>query len=83
MEEIDSAIARHEEEIKALRLQRTNVLERESTMQQEAKFAKRKIKESQASEREMATLIESEKALNEKLDESKNKLNKLKSNFLI
>jgi len=39
MEEIDSAIARHKEEIKTLRLQRTNVLERECTMQQEAKLA--------------------------------------------
>jgi len=39
VEEIDSAIARHEEEIKVLKLQRANVLEKESIMQKEARLA--------------------------------------------
>jgi len=83
VEEIDSAIAKHEEEIKTLRLQRANVLERESIMQKEAKLAIRKVKESRAFEREMAARVENGKVLDEKLAESKGKLNKLKSEFVI
>jgi len=83
VEEIDSAIAKHEEEIKTLRMQRANVLERESIMQKEAKLAIRKVKESQAFEREMAARVENGKVLDEMLAKSKGKLNKLKSEFVI
>jgi len=83
VEEIDSAITKHEEEIKTLRLQRANLLERESIMQKEAKLAIRKVKESQACEQEMDVLVENGKVLDEKLTESKGKLNKLKSEFVI
>jgi len=50
VEEIDYAIAKHEEEIKALKLQRAYVLEKESLMQKEASLAIQKFKESQAFE---------------------------------
>ena len=83
VEEIDSAIARHEEAIKALQLQRESVLEKESIMQKGASLAIQKFKESQVFERAMATLVENGIALDGKLDEYKGKLNKLKSDFVI
>jgi len=58
-------------------------LEEESNMKKEASIAIQKLKESQVFEQTMATLAESNKALDEKLAEYKNKLNKLKYEFVI
>ena len=83
MEELNLAIAKHEEEIRLLKLQITKFLEKEDLMQKEASIAIQKIKESQTSQQAMAILVENGKLLDERLAGFKGKLNKLKSEFVI
>ena len=83
VQELNLAIAKHEEEIMFLKLQITNVLEKQDLMQKEAIIAIQKVKESQSSQQEMTTLVENGKLLNERLAEFKGRLNKLKSEFVI
>ncbi|KEH16456.1 proSAP-interacting-like protein, putative, partial [Medicago truncatula] len=83
VEELKSVIAKHEEEIRLLKLQIANVLEKEDLVQKEASFVHQKIKESQTFQQEIATLVDNGKVLDEKLAEFKGKLNKLKSEFVI
>jgi len=78
VEAIDAEIASYEETMKTLRLQRANILETESELKQETIIAIQKVKESKVLEQTFATLAKSTKALDEKLADNKDKLNKLK-----
>ena len=83
VKDLNSAIAKHEEEIRLLKLQIANVQEKEDLMQKEANIALQKIRESHTSQQEMVTLVENGKILDERLADFKGKLNKLKSEFAI
>ena len=81
--QINLSIAKHEEEIRLLKLQITKVLEKEDRMRKEASIAIQKIKESQTSQQEMTMLVKNGKLLDERLAGFKGRLNKLKSEFVI
>jgi len=81
--EIDSTIAKYKAEILNLETQKNNLLAKEDLMKQEAQVAIQKAKESKLYQQEIAILIVNGKALDEKLSDFKNQLDKLTSEFVI
>jgi chromosome segregation ATPase len=83
MEEIDATIAKYKAEIQALETQKTNLLDKEKLMKQEAQAVLQKAMESQRSRQQIQTLTENCNALDGKLSEFKSQLDKLLSEFVI
>ena len=83
MEEIDSTIAKYKAEIHNLEIQKASIQEREGLLKKEASIAIKKVKDSKKFQREMTTLVEHDKTLNDKLTDFKGKLDKLKAKFKI
>jgi len=83
MEEIDSTIAEYKAKIHNLELQKASIQERENLMKKETSLAIKKVKDSKVFQKEMATLVEHGKALDGELNDFKDKLNKLQTEFKI
>jgi len=81
--EIDSTIAKYKGEILNMETQKANLLAKEDLMKQEAQVAIQKAKESKLSQQEIYMLTENGKALDERLSDFKNQLDKLTSEFVI
>jgi len=80
---IDSTIAKYKAEILNLGTQKNNLLAKENLMKQEAQVAIQKTKESKLSQQEIDVRTENGKALDERLSDYKNQLDKLTSKFVI
>ena len=81
--EIYSTIAKYKAEILNLETQKNNLLAKENLMKQEAQVAIQKAKESKLSQQEIVVLTKNGKALDERLGDYKNQLDKLTSKFVI
>jgi len=66
-----------------LETRKTNLSANEDLMKQEAQVGIQKAKESKLSQREIVVLTENGKALDERLSDFKNQLDKLTSEFVI
>jgi len=83
MEEIDSTIVVYKAKIHNLELQNSSIQERENLMKKETSLAIKKVKDSKVFHQEMATLVEHGKTLDGELNDFKDKLNKLQTEFKI
>jgi chromosome segregation ATPase len=83
VEDIDTAIAKHKAEIQASETQKTNLLDKEKLMKQEAHAVLQKAKESRRSRKQIQALTENYNALDGKLSEFKSQIDKLLSEFVI